>query len=306
MVLADSSDSDSDGPFVSSKKSKKEDIVKIEKPADSVATKLRKSKTSIPETPLKPVDIGAVFGDKPIHRSKDGPEKRKRPVVEDHSDEEFKATLKQLDDEAEAPVTKKTKVLKTKKEETDKSPAKKDKTKSPVKDKTKSPVKETNSKSISSSPVKEKNAKSTTSSSSKHEKQISDKKKSTEEKSPAKSSPKKSKLDSSKHDEVKPKKSSRDDHKELDSNSNKTSPKASKKIKTNGTPIVIETPKKTSASNDDSIIESPSFDPLEKRKQQAANYRKFLSSHKEGAKNPGCKPVPEVRFPVCCRQDDGF
>ena len=44
-------------------------------------------------------------------------------------------------------------------------------------------------------------------------------------------------------------------------------------------------------TNDDSIMESPSFDPLEKRKQQAENYCKFLSSHKEGAKNPGRKPV---------------
>nr|CAG4641095.1 EOG090X0AVC [Eulimnadia texana] len=38
---------------------------------------------------------------------------------------------------------------------------------------------------------------------------------------------------------------------------------------------------------------SVSHDPAEKRKQQASNYAKFLQSHRQGAKNPGSKTVPE-------------
>lgn len=115
-------------------------------------------------------------------------------------------------------------------------------------------------------------------------KQVEVKKEPVSEKKKASPSPKKTDA------KAKDKKSG---HKELDSNSNKTTPsKPSKKFKSE--PLTVtETPQKT-ISNDDSIMESPSYDPLEKRKQQAENYRKFLSSHKEGAKNPGSKPVPEV------------
>ena len=78
MVLVDSTDSDSDGPFLpsaTSKKSKKEEP-SVKKESSAATTKL-KTKTVISDTPLRPVDIGSVFGDKPIHRSKDVPEKRK-------------------------------------------------------------------------------------------------------------------------------------------------------------------------------------------------------------------------------------
>jgi replication factor C subunit 1 len=87
------------------------------------------------------------------------------------------------------------------------------------------------------------------------------------------------------------------------SNSNKTSstPKSNKKMKAE-TKIVKETPKKKSSKDDDDddpdVIDSPAFDALEKRKEKAENYRKFLASRRDGgAKNPGSKPVPEVITP---------
>ena len=283
MVLVDSTDSDSDGPFLpsaTSKKSKKEEPP-VKKESSAATTKL-KTKTVISDTPLRPVDIGSVFGDKPIHRSKDVPEKRKRTVVEDHSDEDFESTLKQLD---EAPVNKKSKVLEektNKKDKSSKSPVKTEKRKSPAKpEKTNSPVEQKKTRASSRSPTKKPSYKE--SSPEEEEKPSSEKKKVTEVKSPRKTKP---------DVKVKEEKPSKNGHKELDSNSNKTTPKSSSK-KFKGEPMTVsETPKKT--TNDDSVMESPSFDPLEKRKQQAENYRKFLSSHKEGAKNPGSKPVPQV------------
>ena len=66
-----------------------------------------------------------------------------------------------------------------------------------------------------------------------------------------------------------------------------------KKIKTKSTDIIFESPPKKE-EEEASTAESPSVDPLEKRKQKSENYRKFLAHRKEGPKNPGCKPVPEV------------
>ena len=65
----------------------------------------------------------------------------------------------------------------------------------------------------------------------------------------------------------------------------------SKKVKSE--PIEIDvSPQKE--DNSPVAVASPAFDPLEKRKQRAENYKRFIASHKEGAKNPGCKEVPEV------------
>lgn len=269
MVLAESSDSDSDGPFMSpkaTKKAKKEESPK--KGATSSATKL-KTKVSIPETPLRPIDIGSVFGDKPIQRSKDNPEKRKRTVIEDHSDEDFKATLKQLD---EAPVPKKTKVVEKSPKKEKPSPAKEEKSRTSSRTPTK-----TNKTSLKDSPKKVVEVK---------KEPVSDKKKTVDLVSPEKVTPKKEKSDAKQNGGKK--------EKDLDSNSNKTTPKSSKKIKAELT-IVKETPTK-GAHLDDSVMESPSYDPLEKRRQQAENYKRFIATHKEGAKNPGCKPVPEVIY----------
>ncbi|EFX80623.1 hypothetical protein DAPPUDRAFT_318220 [Daphnia pulex] len=217
------------------------------------ASKL-KTNAKTPETPLQPVDIGSVFGNKPIQRSKEIPEKRKRTVIEDHSDEDFEATLQQLD---EAPVTKKSKVV-------EKSTSKKGKTDSPTKkEKMKSPAKEEKSKPALHLKMRKHLQKSQPGWNEEKDKRI------------------KSQL------------------KELDSNSNKTSstPKSNKKMKAETT-IVKETPKKKSSKDDDDddpdVIDSPAFDALEKRKEKAENYRKFLASRRDGgAKNPGSKPVPE-------------
>lgn len=298
LVLVDSTDSESDGPFVSSAASKKpkkeEPPAKKESSTASSKLKTKPSKTLVPETPLRPVDIGSVFGDKPIHRSKDPiPEKRKRTVVEDHSDDDFEATLKQLD---QAPVTKRSKILAEEKAnhkskshkspaKSEKSPSKAEKSKSPAKaEKSQSPVVQRQTRSSSRSPQKKPPHKESGRTEVKKE-PTSPKKKSAEVTSPKKTKP---------DEKIKEEKASKNVTKELDSNSNKKTPKSSNK-KFKGEPMTVtETPKKASSSNDDSVMESPSFDPLEKRKQQAENYRKFLSSHKEGAKNPGSKPVPEV------------
>jgi hypothetical protein len=84
---------------------------------------------------------------------------------------------------------------------------------------------------------------------------------------------------------------------ELDTNSNKASPpKSNKKVKPEPT-VVKETPKKRTASQDDDpdVIDSPAFDAIEKRKEKAENYKRFLASRRDGgAKNPGSKPIPEV------------
>ena len=286
MVLVDSTDSESEGPIIkppSSKKTKVEDKPKKEVVAS--ATKLRTS-SKIPETPLQPVDIGSVFGNKPIQRSKEIPEKRKRTVIEDHSDDDFEATLQQLD---EAPVTKKSKVV-------EKSTNLKGKPDSPIKkEKIKSPAKEEKSKS-SASPPPTKEKKTSKASAQVEVKRESDKKRKPSDPSitPKKSTPTKD----AKHSEEKDKRV-KTEHKELDSNSNKTSstPKSNKKMKTETT-IVKETPQKKSSKDDDDdpdVIDSPAFDALEKRKEKAENYRKFLASRRDGgAKNPGSKPVPEV------------
>ncbi|XP_046647655.1 protein PXR1-like [Daphnia pulicaria] len=134
MVLVDSTDSDSKGSIMKPaflKKTKVEDIPKKETVVS--ASKLKKN-AETPEIPLQPVDIGSVFGNKPIQRSKEIPEKRKITVIEDHSDEDFEATLQQL---AEAPVTKKSKVVEksTSKKGKPDSPTKKEKIKSPAKEK---------------------------------------------------------------------------------------------------------------------------------------------------------------------------
>ena len=65
-----------------------------------------------------------------------------------------------------------------------------------------------------------------------------------------------------------------------------------KKLKMESPKIIFESPKKEEVASHSA--DSPSVDPLEKRKQKAENYRRFLAHRQEGAKNPGCKPVPEV------------
>ena len=58
--------------------------------------------------------------------------------------------------------------------------------------------------------------------------------------------------------------------------------------------MTIDSPDKSKTIKTEEA-QSPSIDPLEKRKQRAENYRKFLAGgHKEGAKNPGSKTVPNV------------
>ena len=287
MVLVDSTDSESDGPFVKATPSKKKKVEETPKKKEVVASakKSNNAKTKIPETPLQPVDISSVFGNKPIQRSKDIPEKRKRTVIEDHSDEDFEATLQQLD---EAPVTKKSKVI-------EKSTSK-GKLDSPVKKERiiKSPAKEEKSKSSASPPYI--NGKASSKESARVEvkrEPSSDKKRKAAVSSPKKSSPIKDAKPSEEKD-----KRSRAEHKELDSNSNKTSSpsKSNKKIKTEPA-IVKETPKKKASKDDDDpdVIDSPAYDALEKRKEKAENYRKFLASRRDGgAKNPGSKPVPVV------------
>lgn len=291
MVLVDSTDSESEAPSRSSVSTKKSKL--DEKPKkESAATTKPKMKTSIPETPLQPVDISSVFGSKPIKR--EVPEKRKRTVIEDHDDEDFEATLQQLD---EAPLTKKSKVLEksTSTKRKPDSPAKKEKTKSPVKEgKSKSPAKEEKNKPSASPPSRngKKSSKESTRVEMKKE-TVSDKKRKTRDEAatPKKNTPTKDVKQSEGRD-----KRSKKELEEFDSNSNETSPpKSNKKIKPEPT-VVKETPKKRSASQDDDpdVIDSPAFDAIEKRKEKAENYKRFLASRRDGgAKNPGSKPIPE-------------
>ncbi|XP_057372530.1 replication factor C subunit 1-like [Daphnia carinata] len=296
MVLVDSTDSESEVPSRSSASTKKPKLdEKPKKESVAIATK-SKTKTSIPETPLQPVDISSVFGNKPIKR--DIPEKRKRTVIEDHDDEDFEATLQQLD---EAPLTKKSKVLEKNKsvspatKEKAKSPAKEEKSKSPAKEeKSKSLAKEEKNKPSASLPSRngEKSLKESTRIEMKKE-TVSDKKRKTSDEAtiPKKNTPTKDTKQSEGSD-----KRSKKELQELDSNSNKASPpKSNKKIKPEPT-VVKETPKKRTASQDDDpdVIDSPAFDAIEKRKEKAENYKRFLASRRDGgAKNPGSKSIPE-------------
>ena len=235
MVISDSDDEED--PFIKPKKevtSSKPVSVKQE-----TRTKLKKTQ----ETPLKAVDIKSVFGDSPIQRSKDLPDKRKRKL-EEHAEPDFNETLRQLDEEQ---TSKKLKVS---------GPSSAEKSTVVVKKEKVTPEK----KSPRESKVK---------------------------------TPEKSPKDSAKLKEARtktPEKDSRD----LAKLKEKSKPEKLREDKIKKEPSVIfESPAK---EQDLSIMEAtpPPFDPLEKRKQKAENYRKFLASHKEGAKNPGCKEVPQV------------
>ncbi|KAI9560967.1 hypothetical protein GHT06_011923 [Daphnia sinensis] len=283
MVLVDSTDSESEAPSRSSAPTKKSKLDEKPKKESVPSATKSKTKTSIPETPLQPVDISSVFGSKPIKR--DIPEKRKRTVIEDHDDEDFEATLQQLD---EAPLTKKSKVLEKNKPD---SPSKKEKAKSPTKEeKSKSPAKEEKSKPSASPPSR--NGKKSSKEVETKKETVLDKKRKTpdETATPKKNTPTKEAKQSEGRD-----KKSKKELQEIDSNSNKTPPKSNKKIKPEPT-VVKETPKKRTASQDDDpdVIDSPAFDAIEKRKEKAENYKRFLASRRDGgAKNPGSKPIPE-------------
>jgi len=175
------SDSDEEANFSSSRSTSKK--IKEEKAKTPIK---KEGKATKPLSPLKPVDIKSVFGDAPIYRSKDAPEKRKRKV-EEHEDEAFAAALQQADESVankknkskeKEPVRKKIKEevqdkepetktsVKTEKEKT--SPSKPEKTKKSsgksdlVEIKSKTPTKKIKTKStdiiFESPPKKEESA----------------------------------------------------------------------------------------------------------------------------------------------------
>ena len=304
------SDSDSDGPFI--KKPKKEPATKSSSTsATSSKTSRLASKKKEVETPLKPVDIKDVFGSNPIHRSKEVPEKRKRPVVEDHEDDDFTATLNQLDG---APLKKSKTVEKPSKN--GKSPVKKEPVKivspetSPeisksskenektLKKNGKSPSKDLNKAIMMEVDSPKKNGKraedikqerrtsprksapsqasSTTPVKKEAPKAPAPKKEAPKAPTPKKEAPK---APTPKKVVVEPK---------------KTPTKKGKTGKRVASEMTIESPVKKEEADMDTSITSPSFDPLDKRKQKAENYRKFLAHQNQGAKNPGSKVVPEV------------
>lgn len=218
------------------------------------------AKAKIPPKVLKPVeDLKSVFGSQPIKKSNE-PVKRKLQEAEDvHSDDDFQAALAQAE---KLPVHKKSKV----KEERHKSP-----TKSPDKNGN------TSAKPLTTVDLTEN----------------SPKKKSADKTSPMK----KEKESVVKLEKQSQSKVSEDSKSTAGKNIKEASAGTSKKTKKVLSTMTIDSPDKSKSIKTEEA-ESPSFDPLEKRKQRAENYRKFLAGgHKEGAKNPGSKVVPKVS---CC------
>lgn len=277
------SDSDSDGPFIGVKKTKKEEEQASTKNNNGSASKTSKLslKKKEPEAPLKPVDIKDVFGSSPIRRSKDVPEKRKR-TAEEHDDEDFNATLKQLD---EAPK-KKSKTIETDKEKA--SLEEKVKIVSPEK----SPVR-------GKPPPAEVRVKQDKAADTSRKSPIKNAKSTAQEEKPVerRTSPRKNGQQSEATKRVVKQEMSPEDKpvkvKKEPAESKATTPSKGKASKKEVTKVIFESPVKKE-THGDSAPSSPAFDPLEKRRQQAENYRKFLSSHNTGAKNPGSKPIPEV------------
>lgn len=303
-------DSDSDESFMSSKKKAKKaspkkgspkkaspkkaspkKVTMNEQPAPFTKIKTEK-KADFKETPLKPVDISAVFGSSPIKRSKDGSEKRKRSAAA--SDEETKTLTKS----PEAVPTKKTKVTESPRKEKPNTP-------SPSKESEKNNVVRRSPRKQVTETVKKEEKRSW---SSKNKIKYADE---TDDedivlatpKQPSKTKSKvtraKQVIESDEDEDVVPATPKQSPMKPV----KKEAEKLSKKVESpkKKTPVnkvkeepmeVEETPKKQVGSPE--ATASPSIDPLEKRKQHAESYRRFLATHKEGAKNPGCKPVPEV------------